>query len=418
MRLLHAAGLLATGTASSLPAFLDAEVAERLNTAIHKRDVVLAMTAEDLQEDHDVESGEGILNVIMHTRAQRYEYHYMGVSDYSNVGPKFSAAWSALLPPSTKECERQLSMFWLVRPHWFAASYDDVVAIRFCVHFALNAISSATEENAEHANVLASIAAHLMVPLYAASTQAFVIGGRHTEIPTDFKFFQQYVRESEVLTGLLNTAAEQMGNSGLDGLELGRTDAKFATLLLQGGNDRLLKHAGDFMDKIWGESAVELRGEFAIPLWKALVEKVTDFDSKEYVFDSYKPPIRTNSAKGLLWERFHHYRAGMGLARTAWRNTVGSLISSLQDINAHETNSCLPESVDPEDPADLYMYLDDHMGQSVLTVYKCLVEKISGGAIVIPPETEGFPSMVGVIMHMTRMISNTLAYKVQEAHEP
>ena len=382
--------LFTFASSTTIPSWLTLEAREKLTAAIEERDLVVSLARNELNSIDHIVIHEDVLDVLMHIRVPIPESKYMGISTTQNS----DTVWTSLGAP----CSALGKLFWFDRPHWFAASIEDIVMMRMCTEGIIQALEymSIPPTGADEWSGIVIAAAEIMRPVYSRKTELKMRNRQAIEFPQDFMMFQTYVRSSAVLMDLLTRASATVPAP---------TPDAFGALLLEGGSEGSLRHAGDYIDKMWGDAASQLSGGDYVPYWKALVERVENFDELEFYFDLNKPGIRDD----VLWRRFTHYRAGMGLARSAWRSTVGSLIGYMQSENSEATNSCFPSQIsDPFDLAELYSHLETHI-EEVITVYKCLVEKIVDGSVVIAGG-DSFADNIGVLMHMTRMSTNTLAY--------
>ena len=389
-----ALALAGTVAGSVLPDWLEPDVAAKLVAGYAARDVVSGMSSEELAADNEFRDGEDVLDVLMHSYVPIADTKYLGVS---NLMDALSADWSVV----HEQCQIIIRIFWLVRPDWFAAGIDDILTTRLCIESILYKLEN-LEANADSSmstrdwNIIASAVGDIMKPVYAKGTEFHLRSSPAVStgpISAGFKTFQKYVRESPVILDLLARASSASVMPSLD---------EFGSLLNEGGNNPLLRHAGDYLDKMWGAAAAEGHGEGFVSLWQNLVLEVDKFDELEFRFDSYKSEIRGDE---ILWRRLSHYRRGMGLARSAWRFTVGALIDEMILSYPDVMNQCIPE----ESEGDLFSYLDIDTAE-IVPVYRCIADKVAEGLITLQPE----PNKVCTLMHMIRMSTNSLAYIVTQ----
>ena len=414
MRLVIAQTVFAAASASFSVNWISPDALNKLSTAIAAMDAARAMSQAEIDAVTSAGYGEDVLLPILHTRVPIRDSAYLGFDWDASAISEFEQAWTRIVPDAHLACLEDFKLFWIERPHWYVASADEVFVTAMCVHAGLAALQGFNEvadAPVESGSIVATGLAEIMKPLYAPFTERWLgLPKPYIQIPDmdtkkqSFAFFQRFVRESPILLQLLREESDVVASP----MSLQGANAEFATILLAGGDHPALKHAGDFLDMVWGEAVANSQGDLLLPHWLALVDNVIDFDEIELTFELSK----LESVSERLWAQFTHYRSGMGLGLSAWRSSVGSVVRMLVDnpSSREAVIACLPAKADPDSSADLFYLLDDDNSmKSVVKMYRCIVDGVSAGIIPVPANP-GRGHFAATVMHMARLSRGALAF--------
>lgn len=402
----------ATLPPTEVASWFDERVARNLKRSVKKSRIASKMEQRKLVDLGEPIGPQDVLNPIMRTMVPVSGSMYRGIGEIVFAGSDLAAAWTTVARSPETDCVEQIERFWVNRGHWFVMSGDDMVFLSACIETALEALSSWNNEPSPpvaDGTLVASVLVELMRGVYAP----YSFGWLKTNTPlipdaeekfAAFKPFQQFVRESPNLLTMLREEAELVTNPPF----LDSADAPFGAHLLEGGDHFDFAHSGDFIDMILGRTLQRAKAQLTLPFWRALVDRVVDFDEKEFRFETKKktPPAQRFDM------RFHHYHVGMGMARGGWRNGVGALVMTLlASQSREEVIKCLPSDVDLEDRYALFNALESNLFALVIPTYRCIVDGVSKGTIELPAEGRGY--FVAVLMHMARMSHGALAFLLQ-----
>lgn len=322
---------------------------------------------------------------------------YMGVQDSSINVDNFSIAWNFF---GANACSKFLSIFYITRPVWYIASYQELSFLRECISIAKDRIDRVDTQSSDEFRFGLIIASAVKdwLPVAFSSKSELAIRAKRSIITksTEFPSFAAYIDSKPRIKQLLETAP----GSDIPGLT--GTDK----LWLETMKDGLEVHVADFVDYHWSAAALSMRADTTLPAWKLLYaaqnqRAVFDFDA-EKVFVNDNIDTALNLQMTL-------YRFGMGAARNAWLITVGNLIGKLWNNSPDALNACVPvdsQITSPADIAQLFYALDEDINK-LLPLYRCLTDGIDAGQLIVADDDI---ASIATVMHLVRMITSPIAF--------
>jgi hypothetical protein len=403
---------------------LDPAIREKLEQGFHLISRITSFSREQLEVRQDG-SNIGLFSYYHeHPSESVNDYGFWQLSDPSIRSPVFNAAWGELAtraypdraPPAVERCKDLITSFFVHRPHWYMPSRAELSQLRLCLDFGAGLIRAVDGTNAASVpalNLVGSVVADLIVPAYTHAAELF---SRYNETllnrpevaaaRSDFQFFQQFIRSSPVIKGLLDAAVESADASQLRLIRWADTRMAFE-ILVHPDSDKNI-HAGDFIDNAWAHAEPEGQGAATLQLWQALAESITDFDARELQFEANKPGV-VHSARSEYADRITHQRFGMGMGRSGWMTTVGGFFNSLRGQEAME--ACLV-AAGMTDPSENVYYLFEGSAARTISLYNCIVNGVEAGEIVLH-DSPHKNANVAVLMHLVRMTHSALPFLVQ-----
>ena len=320
---------------------------------------------------------------------------FWGVSGPPIARYMFEVAWRTSVPDfdDRDRCGLAIALLWLRRPEWFVPSVSHIRELRVCLEHAQNfQITEAFTDG----NLMLRVVVDLIGSAFSPQAELALRKSLPDPEFVNWKSFHESLVPGTRLRGLLEQAISDVGD---EVVPISARDVAIWPEFFVSSDEPVNQfglNAGDFVNHVFLQAALEGQGFHTLPLWYTFAEM-----HSEYRFD-------TNLVRDAKASFLTRCLSPGG----DWQSVVGSMLDQLNP--QAEVSSCLTiANMGRRTLSDDYVAVIGRSAPKLLSFYNCVLNRIEDGIISFSEDAVEFRSNVATLMHVLWMARGPLAFVLE-----